>query len=693
MAGRDTLKGLRRGHFKIKLLLRICHCFVIAYLIRYARMTVTKDVDKEEFPMTDQQMPVLEKPVQTQTPPAGPRKKKRGSKVRMIVGLLIAAAVIAAGAFALWYFVFRESDAKGNAIVEPVQLGSIQVNVEGSGTTKAKDSATITPSSGTVLELFVKEGDQVTAGQQLYRMDDTAAREAKAAAQQVVDNCNKELQAVYEKIAELNIKAPHPGNLREVANLKVGDTVNEGDTIAKLVNDTKLRMSLYYSYAYVDSIHVGQTAQISIPAIMGSRTGKVEKINKVRFVSPEGATHFEVVFVLDNPDTLTEGMEASANLTTADGTPIYPYQNGKLQFYETTEIKAKASGPVESVNLLNYGDVKAGQTLVQLGAKDTDEEIASKENALKDAEEKLKAATEELAKYNAVAPIDGTVLSCSLVEGKEVSSGQGITIADTSVMTIEIQVDERNVQYIKPGMMVNIDQYGTPYVGVVESVSLTATGENGVATFPAVVKVENPDGSLMSGMYVNYSFVASQSDNCLTVPVQAVKYVSFANVKLPDTLDADPNAGGSFGGDGMVDGFDPETGLPDDSFTEDGFVEDGMTDGVEALPQRYAGGAIGRKLSAIAIPVPDDGMIDGSMGGSMDGSAEEESRTIVWVKSDEPPVNAILEPDPAWDCPEGFWAVPVEVGLSDNARVEIKRGLTEGQEVFVGYETPEQTMY
>ena len=626
--------------------------------------------------MTDQQMPVLEKPVQTQTPPAGPRKKKRGSKVRMIVGLLIAAAVIAAGAFALWYFVFRESDAKGNAIVEPVQLGSIQVNVEGSGTTKAKDSATITPSSGTVLELFVKEGDQVTAGQQLYRMDDTAAREAQAAAQQVVDNCNKELQAVYEKIAELNIKAPHPGNLREVANLKVGDTVNEGDTIAKLVNDTKLRMSLYYSYAYVDSIHVGQTAQISIPAIMGSRTGKVEKINKVRFVSPEGATHFEVVFVLDNPDTLTEGMEASANLTTADGTPIYPYQNGKLQFYETTEIKAKAGGPVESVNLLNYGDVKAGQTLVQLGAKDTDEEIASKENALKDAEEKLKAATEELAKYNAVAPIDGTVLSCSLVEGQEVSSGQGITIADTSVMTIEIQVDERNVQYIKPGMMVNIDQYGTPYVGVVESVSLTATGENGVATFPAVVKVENPDGSLMSGMYVNYSFVASQSDNCLTVPVQAVKYVSFANVKLPDTLDADPNAGGSFGGDGMVDGFDPETGLPDDSFTEDGFVEDGMTDGAEALPQRYAGGAIGRKLSAIAIPVPDDGMIDGSMGGSMDGSAEEESRTIVWVKSDEPPVNAILEPDPAWDCPEGFWAVPVEVGLSDNARAEIKRGLT-----------------
>ena len=33
---------------------------------------------------------------------------------------------------------------------------------------------------------------------------------------------------------------------------------------------------------------MGQTAQISIPSIMDSRTGTVEKINKVRFVSPEG---------------------------------------------------------------------------------------------------------------------------------------------------------------------------------------------------------------------------------------------------------------------------------------------------------------------------------------------------------------------------------------------------------------------
>ena len=647
--------------------------------------------------MTEQQTPVMTPPAAPPAAPTGPKKKRKG-RGKTIAGILIVAAIAIALVVLVWYFVFREDGSKGEVMTDFVTRGSIQSMVEGSGTTKAKDSATVTPGSGTILELFVQEGDQVTAGQQLYRMDDTTARDAVTEAQKSVDNCNKELQAVYDKIAELSITAPHAGNLREVADLKVGDTVNEGDTIATLVNDTKLRLSLYYSYAYEGDIKVGQTAQISIPAIMAPVTGKVEQINKVRFVSPEGATHFEVVLVLDNPGTLAEGMDASAGLTAADGTPIYPYQNGKLEYYESTKITAKATGPVERVSLLNYGDVKAGQLLVQLGAKDTDEEIASKENALKAAQEKLEEATKELEKYNAVAPIDGTVLQCSLTEGQEVSSGQGITIADTSQMIIEIQVDERNARYIKAGMMVDINQYGTPYVGIVESVSMTASGENGVASIPAVVTVDNYDGSMIPGTYAEYSFVASESEDCLTVPVQAVKYVSFANVQLPETLDADPSAGMDDGmmDDGMMDGGMMDGGMMDGGMMDGGMVDGGVVDGgVEALPQSYSGGAFADPLGMIAVPMPGGGVVvdGGSMGGSSGGASDDSTGVIVWVKSKEAPANAILEPDPTWDCPEGFWAVPVEVGLSDNSKVEITRGLAEGQEVFIGYQNPDEMYY
>ena len=616
--------------------------------------------------MSEQQTPVMTPPAAPAPAPTptGPKKKKKG-RGKTIVGIIIAAAVAVALIVLVWYFVFRDDTALGDPMTAPVYRGSIQSTVDGYGLTKAKDSATITPGTGTILELFVQEGDQVTAGQQLYRMDDTAARDVVADAQETVDNCQKELEAVYEKVAELNITAPHAGNLREVADIKVGDTVSEGTTIAKLVNDTKLRLSLYYSYAYEDQIRVGQSANISIPAVMGEWAGTVEQINKVRFVSPEGAVHFEVVLVLDNPGTLTEGMDASAGIAAADGTAIYPYENGQLEYYETTEIKAKASGPVESVNLLNYGDVSAGQTLVQLGAKDTDAEIAAAEEALKAAQEKLDTANEELAAYNAVAPIDGTVLQCSLTEGAEVTTGQGITIADTSVMTIEMQVDERNIQYVYTGMPVDIDYNGNYLMGTVVSVAMTGTAENGVSTFPVIAQVENPDGMIMSNSYANYSFVASESSDCLLVPSVALQYVSFAGLGADDG--------------GMSDG-----GMSDDGLTVSGGE-------VAVMPQSYTGGAVARPLTAVAVPMPGGSGGGASMGGGAVGG-DDSTGYVAFVKADQAPDNAILEPDPAWGCPEGFWTVPVEIGIVGTTEVEVVSGLNEGDEVFIGYENPDEVM-
>ena len=105
----------------------------------------------------------------------------------------------------------------------------------------------------------------------------------------------------------------------------------------------------------------------------------------------------------------------------------------------------------------------------------------------------MEKAEQNLNNFNAVAPMSGTVQSCSLTVGEEVESGRvAISIADTTVMSVEAKVDSMNVGNVKPGMFCDIIQRGRDgemhYGGVVESVSLEAKNENGYAYFPAVIQ-------------------------------------------------------------------------------------------------------------------------------------------------------------------------------------------------------------
>ena len=126
-------------------------------------------------------------------------------------------------------------------------------------------------------------------------------------------------------------------------------------------------------------------------------------------------------------------------------------------------------------------------------------------------------------------------------------------------------------------------------MGTVESVSLNSKVENGVAAYPMTISVDNSDGSMMSGSNVTYSLVASENDNCLTLPIQSVKNAQFE---------------------------------------------------------------------------------DGSSG------------YVVFLKADREPENVAQLAVPVDGVPDGYYPVPVEIGISDNYNVEIKSGVEEGDVVF-----------
>ena len=561
-------------------------------------------------------------------------QKKEGAAAKGGPGgippLALAAAVLAAGGFGAVRLLGGGGGGE-QIVTDLVTRDTIQSTVKGSGAASARESVSLNPPvSATVLALHVKEGDRVEKGTVLYELDPaeaqkateeakkslteaekgvTAAAERLQAAQKQLSETEEEYQKLLASKADLTVTAPFDGKLVEAASLLPDAEITAGQKLATLVSSNRLKLSLYYSYAYLDQLRVGQEAAVSIPAVMASVPGKISEINKVEFVTPEGSKCFEVVVALDNPGTLTEGMAASAGLTVG-GQAVYPYQNGKLAYQETREVTAKVPGPLKTSFLHNHAPVKKGQAILVLGPDELDKQLEEKresvtsaresvdsartavesaQETLASARDKVKKALEQEADMAVKAPITGTVLTCLLEQGEKADAGQlGILLADTSVMRIDIQVDERNVSRVKTGMTCTITQTGlggeeNTFEGTVESVSLTGKSENGVSFFPAVVKVDNGDGAMLNGMSIEYELVLAQSEDCLVVPAQAVQY------------------------------------------TEQG--------------------------------------------------------SCLFVKADRRPDNAVDLGDGV-EIPRGFYAVPVETGLSNSAQVEIKSGVEEGMEVF-----------
>ena len=551
----------------------------------------------------EQATPVTEPAAAAEAAPKGgwaakwkdmPKKKRRRLIRRIIVLVVVIAAAVGA-----WWFFLRDKQPEAQVVTDVVSYGSITSTVEGSGLTKAKKSETITlTTAGTVQDVLVTEGQQVTAGTPLFTVDSEAARTAVEKARKDVEGYEKQLRTLQKDIAGLNLSAGYPGKLMETVTLNPGDTITKGQKVAVLADDTRLRLEQYYSYAYEGTIKVGQTMDVSIPSLMTSVKGTVEAVHMVSRITPEGSKLFSVDVLVPNDGALTADMAASATAT-VNGETVYPYEAGKLAYYRTGDLCSTVNGTVISSDLVDYLQVKEGQVLVRIDGEDSESEIFSVQQSLEEAQKSLETAQKNLDNCNAVAPIDGTVIGLGIQAGQEIEANTTVlTIADTSTIVVDATVDERNVSYVKPGMMVTIDQWGTTFQGIVESVSLNSKAENGVASYPMVISVDNVDGTLMTGSYINYSLVASENDNCLVVPIQCVK----------------------------------------------------------------------------SVP-----MEDGSTG------------DVVFVQGDRPD-NAIDLSVPVEGVPEGFWAVPVETGISDTYNVEIKSGVEEGAVVFTQVQTESSWM-
>jgi len=219
---------------------------------------------------------------------------------------------------------------------------------------------------------------------------------------------------------------------------------------------------------------------------------------------------------------------------------------------------------------------------------------------IKQAEASLKSTLDSLAKTTYASPIDGIITSLRVEEGEVAIIGTMnnpgtvlLTIADLSVMEVEVEVDETDVVGVALGQTarVRVDAFpNTVFKGRVTEIGSSALQRSaGAATtqeskdFKVVVTLDDPSEQLKPGLSASADVVVAERTQALAVPI--------SSLVLRDKEGADKNApareeeGVYVVEDGRVKFVPVAKGIAGGMMIE---ITSGLTEGQELVTGPYA---------------------------------------------------------------------------------------------------------
>jgi macrolide-specific efflux system membrane fusion protein len=185
------------------------------------------------------------------------------------------------------------------------------------------------------------------------------------------------------------------------------------------------------------------------------------------------------------------------------------------------EIKPPIAGRAETV-LVDIGqEVKRGQSLAMMSSS----ERAALLDAARAKGPKEVAFWEDVYKTAPlVAPINGVIISRTLVPGQVVTTGD-VAFIMSDLLIAKANMDETDLAKIYMGQRaaVTLDSYPDDKIeGEVSKIAYNSTTTNNVTTYPVDVTMKTIPEFARSGMTANVAFMQESKTNVLILPVDAI---------------------------------------------------------------------------------------------------------------------------------------------------------------------------
>lgn len=473
------------------------------------------------------------------------------------------------------------TDGETKYVLAAAEKNTIIVSISGSGQVSSSNQVDLkAKTSGDVVYLGVKSGQEVWAGALLIQLDARDAQKAVRDAEANLESAQLSLEKLKKTADDLAMLQSE--NSLTQANESLNKSYDDGfNAVSNAYLDLPNIMTGFEGVIYGTQVGQGGQGNFSAYAdmtksysesdnILNFKNDAVNKYSSARKMYEENlnkyktSTRFDGALVTENlisqnyelakaisdalksssdflnltkdvlaqkqitaPSALTSHLNVLAGYISQTNT-----HSGNLLSIKNTIASSKRSIAEKTASLAK---LKEGADFFDLRSQELS--LRQRQNALLDAQEKLADAFIR-------APFDGVVAKVNVKKLDAVSSGAAVAIFITKQKLAEISLNEVDIAKVKVGQKATLTFDAVEDLsisGEVAEVDAIGTVSQGVVNYNVKIAFDTQDDRIKPGMSVSASIITDVKQDVLVVPISAIKssgndsYVEILDQQTPQT--------------------------------------------------------------------------------------------------------------------------------------------------------------
>ena len=463
-----------------------------------------------------------------------PKKKKKRRWLRRLIALAVVVSLV--GAVVIHFKNQQSGQVSSNYLVATAAKQDLTVSVTGTATLMPADSYQVTTLvSGEVLDAPFAEGDLVQKGDLLFSLDGSDAQNSASSAAIGVEQA----QLAYQQAKEAMYPTAAISGIINELYVKNGDSVTAGSQLAKIITSNDLYVDFQFSSYDAANFYIGQSATIYIGNFADTITGTIAAMSDSSTVSSTGYHLRTVRIKAQNPGMITDEYTAtatvagiscygSASISLGGAAVVYATGSGTV-----TDLNVMAGDTVtkgKTLCTISSEAIRAQLQNAQLSVQSSQLSSSTAQNNMDNYNIKSPISGTVIEKnYKTGDTVKG-------MDSGTLAVVYDLSYLKLEVNVDELDISKVAVGQDVEITANALD--GQTFHGTVDKVSINGSTANGVTTYPVTVVIKD-FGALLPGMNVSVKILGETVKDVLCIPLDAVSRGNVVLVPQEGAMNAD----------------------------------------------------------------------------------------------------------------------------------------------------------